>query len=69
VHDVPYTGSREVDVGCDPFLALGGIVYPVWQRAGYVLAFGRRHSGAGFGILAPAQAQGKPTLIDPDQPV
>jgi EmrB/QacA subfamily drug resistance transporter len=74
VRDVPYTGSREVDVvgGILSVLAMGGIVLGilVWQEGGeYVLAI---LVGGGIALAALAfwlvrrKRQGKPTLIDPD---
>jgi EmrB/QacA subfamily drug resistance transporter len=74
VRDVPYTGSRAVDVvgALLSILGMGGIVLGilVWQEGGeYVLAI--LASGAialaafGFWLIA-RKRQDKPTLIDPD---
>ena len=74
VYDVPYTGSREVDVvgAILSVLAMGGIVLSilVWQEGGeYVLAI---LVGGGIALLGLAswlvrrKRQGKSTLIDPD---
>ena len=74
VHDVPYTGSREVDVvsALLSILGMGGIVLGilVWQEGGeYVLAI--LASGA-LGLAGLAywllrrKRQEKATLIDPD---
>jgi EmrB/QacA subfamily drug resistance transporter len=74
VHDVPYTGSRAVDVvgSVLSILGMGGIVLGilVWQEGGkYVLAI------LASGVLALAglafwlvrrKRQAKPTLLDPD---
>jgi MFS family permease len=74
VHDVPYTGSREVDVvgALLSILGMGGIVLGilVWQEGGeYVLAI--LVSGAialtGFAFwLVRRRRQDKAALIDPD---
>ena len=74
VHDVPYTGSREVDVvgALLSIVGMGGIVLGilVWQEGGeYVLAI--LASGAialaGFATwLVRRKRQEKATLIDPD---
>jgi EmrB/QacA subfamily drug resistance transporter len=74
VHDVPYTGSREVDVvgAILSVLAMGGIVLSilVWQEGGeYVLAILAVGGIALAGLaswLVRRKRQGKPTLIDPD---
>jgi EmrB/QacA subfamily drug resistance transporter len=74
VHDVPYTGSREVDIGGAilSVLAMGGIVLGilVWQEGGeYVLAILASGGIALAGLaswLVRRKRQGKPTLIDPD---
>lgn len=74
VRDVPYTGSREVDVvgAILSVLAMGGIVLGilVWQEGGeYVLAIlvggGVALAGLAFWLVR-RKRQGKPTLIDPD---
>jgi len=74
VHDVPYTGSRRVDVvgGLLSVLAMGGIVLGIllWQEGGEsvlaVLAVG----GAALVLLMywlrRRKRQGKATLLDPD---
>jgi EmrB/QacA subfamily drug resistance transporter len=74
VHDVPYTGSREVDVvgSLLSILGMGGVVLGilVWQEGGeYVLAI--LVSGAialvGFAFwLVRRKRQSKAALIDPD---
>jgi hypothetical protein len=74
VHDVPYTGSREVDVvgALLSILGMGGVVLGilVWQEGGeYVLAI--LVSGAialtGFAFwLVRRRRQDKAALIDPD---
>jgi len=74
VHDVPYTGRREVDVvgAILSILGMGGIVLGilVWQEGGeYVLAI--LASGvlalAGFATwLTRRKRHQQPTLIDPD---
>jgi EmrB/QacA subfamily drug resistance transporter len=74
VHDVPYTGSREVDVvgAILSVLAMGGIVLSilVWQEGGeYVLAILAIGGIALAGLaswLVRRKRQGKSTLIDPD---
>ncbi len=74
VHDVPYTGSREVDVvgALLSVLAMGGIVLGilVWQEGGeYVLAILATGGIALAGLarwLIRRKRQGKPPLIDPD---
>ena len=74
VHDVPYTGSRAVDI-VGAFLSIvgmGGIVLGilVWQEGGeYVLAIlaGGAIALAGLAYwLIRRKRQGKATLIDPD---
>src|SRR4029450_8505788 len=74
VHDVPYTGSREVDIvgSLLSILGMGGIVLGilVWQEGGeYVLAIlaGGAIALAGFaGWLVRRKRQRKAALIDPD---
>ena len=74
VHDVPYTGSREVDVvgALLSILGMGGIVLGilVWQEGGeYVLAILVSGAIALAGLarwLIRRKRQVKPTLIDPD---
>jgi Major Facilitator Superfamily len=74
VHDVPYTGSREVDVvgGLLSILGMGGIVLGilVWQEGGeYVLAILLSGAAAltGFAFwLVRRRQQDKAALIDPD---
>ena len=74
VHDVPYTGPREVDVvgAVLSVLGMGGIVLGilVWQEGGEavgaLLAVGAV-AMAGFGYwLVRRKRQRKATLIDPD---
>ena len=74
VHDVPYTGSRHVDVvgAILSVLAMGGIVLGilVWQEGGEsvlaVLAVGVVALVALVYWLRRRKRQGKPTLLDPD---
>ena len=74
VQDVPYTGSRAVDVvgALLSILGMGGIVLGilVWQEGGeYVLAIlasGAIALGAFAYWLIGRKRQEKPTLIDPD---
>jgi EmrB/QacA subfamily drug resistance transporter len=74
VHDVPYTGSRRVDmVGAVlSVLAMGGIVLGIllWQEGGEsvlaVLAIGAAALVALVWWLRRRHRQGKPTLLDPD---
>ena len=74
VHDVPYTGSREVDVvgGLLSILGMGGIVLGilVWQEGGeYVLAILVGGGIALFGFsswIVRRKRQSKAALIDPD---
>jgi Major Facilitator Superfamily len=74
VHDVPYTGSRNIDaVGAVlSVLGMGGIVLGilVWQEGGeYVLAIlvGGAVALTGFAFwLVRRRRQGKAALIDPD---
>jgi EmrB/QacA subfamily drug resistance transporter len=73
VHDVPYTGSRQVDVvgGLLSILGMGGIVLGilVWQEGGeYVLAILVSGGIALFGFafwIARRKRQNKTALIDP----
>jgi EmrB/QacA subfamily drug resistance transporter len=73
VQDVPYTGSREVDVvgAVLSVLGMGGIVLGilVWQEGGeYVLAILAAGAIALVGLamwLTRRKRQAKPTLIDP----
>ncbi|TCC07794.1 MFS transporter [Kribbella soli] len=73
VHDVPYTGSRRVDVGGAVLsvLGMGGIVSGilVWQEGGeyvgLIVAIGLIALGS-FGYwLVRRKRRGEPTLIDP----
>ncbi|TCC63394.1 MFS transporter [Kribbella pittospori] len=73
VHDVPYTGARQVDVvgAVLSVLGMGGIVLGilVWQEGGefvgLIIATGAV-ALAGFGYwLVRRKRQGKPTLLDP----
>jgi EmrB/QacA subfamily drug resistance transporter len=74
VHDVPYTGRREVDIvgSLLSVLGMGGIVLGilVWQEGGeYVLAILASGAIALAGLarwLIRRKQQAKPTLIDPD---
>ena len=74
VHDVPYTGSRRVDVvgGLLSVLAMGGIVLGIllWQEGGEsvlaVLAVGGAALVSLMYWLRRRKRQGKPTLLDPD---
>ena len=74
VHDVPYTGPREVDVvgAVLSVLGMGGIVLGilVWQEGGEavgaLLAVGAvAMAGLGYWLVR-RKRQDKPTLIDPD---
>ena len=74
VHDVPYTGPRNIDVvgALLSVLGMGGLVLGilVWQEGGesvaVLLAIGAIAMVA-FGFwLVRRQRRGKPTLIDPD---
>src|SRR5215472_3857576 len=73
VHDVPYTGSRSVDVvgAVLSVLAMGGIVLGIllWQEGGEsvlaVLAIGAAAMVALVWWLRRRHRQGKPTLLDP----
>jgi EmrB/QacA subfamily drug resistance transporter len=74
VHDVPYTGSRQIDaVGAVlSVLGMGGIVLGilVWQEGGEsvgaVLAIGAIAMAALVYWLRRRKREGKPTLVDPD---
>ena len=74
VRDVPYTGSRSVDVvgAVLSVVGMGGIVLGVlvWQEGGEsvaaILAVGAFALGAFVYWLARRKREGKPTLIDPD---
>ena len=74
VHDVPYTGSRRVDVvgAVLSVLAMGGIVLGilVWQEGGEsvlaVLAVGAAALVLLVYWLRRQKRLGKPTLLDPD---
>src|SRR6476660_924058 len=74
VHDVPYTGSRRVDVvgGLLSVLAMGGIVLGIllWQEGSEsvlaVLAVGGAALVSLMYWLRRRKRQGKPTLLDPD---
>ena len=74
VHDVPYTGSRRIDVvgAVLSVLAMGGIVLGilVWQEGGEsvlaVLAIGAAALVLLVYWLRRRKRQGKPTLLDPD---
>jgi MFS family permease len=74
VHDVPYTGRREVDLigSLLSVIGMGGIVLGilVWQEGGeYVLAILAGGAIALAGLarwLIRRKRQEKPTLIDPD---
>jgi len=74
VHDVPYTGSRRVDVvgALLSVLAMGGIVLGIliWQEGGEsvlaVLALGVVALVALVYWLRRQKRLGKPTLLDPD---
>ncbi|HJV14063.1 MAG TPA: MFS transporter, partial [Propionibacteriaceae bacterium] len=74
VHDVPYTGRREVDIvgSLLSVLGMGGIVLGilVWQEGGeYVLAILAGGAIALAGLarwLIRRKQQERPTLIDPD---
>jgi len=74
VHDVPYTGSRAVDVfgSVLSIMGMGGIVLGilVWQEGGeFVLAIlatgALALAGLAFWLLR-RKRQSKPTLLDPD---
>src|SRR5215475_3336269 len=74
VHDVPYTGSRRIDLvgALLSVLAMGGIVLGilVWQEGGEsvlaVLAVGVAALFLLVYWLRRRKRQGKPTLLDPD---
>ena len=74
VHDVPYTGSRHIDlVGAAlSVVGMGGIVLGilVWQEGGEsvgaILALGIVGLAALVYWLVRRKREGKPTLIDPD---
>jgi Na+/melibiose symporter-like transporter len=74
VHDVPYTGSRRVDVigAVLSVLAMGGIVLGIllWQEGGEsvlaVLAVGAAALAALVWWLRRRHREGKPTLLDPE---
>ncbi|MFI6830057.1 MFS transporter [Kribbella sp. NPDC050241] len=73
VHDVPYTGSRRVDVvgAVLSVLGMGGIVLGilVWQEGGefvgLIIATGAVALSAFIYWLVRRKRQGKPTLLDP----
>ena len=73
VHDVPYTGSRRVDVvgAILSVLGMGGIVLSVlvWQEGGefvgLIMATGAIALVAFIRWLVRRKRQGKPTLLDP----
>ena len=74
IHDVPYTGPREVDpVGATlSVVGMGGLVLGilVWQEGGEavgaLLAAGAVALGSLAYWLVRRKREGKPTLIDPD---
>jgi EmrB/QacA subfamily drug resistance transporter len=74
VRDVPYTGSRSVDVvgAVLSVVGMGGIVLGilVWQEGGEsvaaILAVGAFALGAFVYWLVRRKREGKPTLLDPD---
>src|SRR4051794_6592769 len=74
VHDVPYTGPREVDaVGSVlSVVGMGGLVLGilVWQEGGEsvaaLLVAGGVAMGSLFYWLVRRKREGKPTLLDPD---
>jgi MFS family permease len=74
IRDVPYTGSRGIDlVGAAlSILGMGGIVLGilVWQEGGeYVavlIALGALSMGGLFSWLVRRKREGKPTLLDPE---
>ncbi|MEV0803756.1 MFS transporter [Kribbella sp. NPDC050281] len=73
VHDVPYTGSRRVDVvgAILSVLGMGGIVLGilVWQEGGefvgLIIAIGAIALSGFIYWLVRRKRQGKPTLLDP----
>jgi EmrB/QacA subfamily drug resistance transporter len=74
VHDVPYTGPREVDVvgAVLSALGMGGLVIGilVWQEGGEYVGVLLAVGAVGLGSLARwlvrRKREGKPTLLDPD---
>src|SRR5499427_2806579 len=74
VHDVPYTGSRRVDVvgAILSILGMGGVVLSilVWQEGGEavgaLLALGLVSLGTLAWWLVRRKRAGQPTLLDPD---
>jgi EmrB/QacA subfamily drug resistance transporter len=74
VHDVPYTGPRQIDAvgGALSVLGMGGLVLGilVWQEGGEsvaaLLAVGAIAMGSFVYWLVRRKKQGKPALIDPD---
>lgn len=74
VHDVPYTGSRRVDIvgAVLSVLGMGGIVLGilVWQEGGeavgLLLALGAVSLGTLAWWLIRRKRAGQPTLLDPD---
>ncbi len=74
VHDVPYTGSRKVDVvgAILSVLGMGGIVLGIlaWQEGGEAVAELLIVGAVGLGSLAywllRRKREGKPMLLDPD---
>ena len=73
-HDVPYTGSRQVDVvgGVLSVVGMGGIVLGilVWQEGGEyvgaVIAVGAAALAGFVYWLLRRKREGKPTLLDPE---
>ena len=74
VHDVPYTGSRRVDVvgAILSVLGMGGIVLSilVWQEGGefvlLLMVVGAVALGSLVRWLVRRKRAGRPTLVDPD---
>ena len=74
VHDVPYTGPRQVDVvgSILSVVGMGGIVLGilVWQEGGEavgaLIALGALAMALLAGWLLRRRREGKPTLLDPD---
>ena len=75
VQDVPYTGSRKIDVvgAVLSVVGMGGVVLGilVWQEGGefvvLLMAVGRRRAGARWpGGSSGASARQRVTLLDPD---
>src|SRR3954449_507057 len=74
IHDVPYTGPREVDVvgAVLSAVGMGGVVVGilVWQEGGGLVGVLIGIGAVGLGSLARwlvrRKRQGKPTLLDPD---